>query len=288
MKKRIDWLTALLLIIGLGLMTVSAGMWYHLVSSQVETNSRLNEAIDNSEKKAGSWPTAKQQDELDRARAYNSALDVKHSDMRNDDFNVAKDSEYTSLLDIDGNGLMASVYIPSISTRVPVYHGTADDTLINGAGHMRGTDLPTAEKGTLSVIAGHSGSVQGMYFTRVPSLKIGDLFYVNILGKDFAYKITALPEIDPTDTDALRNLYSQDKTQVVLLTCVPIGINTKRLLVIGELDTQAPPVTAAPKDKIWPWGVIIASLIALLIITLILAIRHFIRRKRTSQITDIQ
>lgn len=288
MKKRIDWLTAVLLILGIGLIAVSGGMWYHLVSSQIETNNRLNEAIDNSEKQSGAWPTVKQKDELDKARAYNKQLDVKHSDMRNDDFNVAKDKEYTSLLNTDGNGLLASVYIPSISTRVPVYHGTADDTLMNGAGHMRGSDLPTADKGSLSVIAGHSGSVQGMYFTRVPSMKVGDLFYVNILGKDFAYKVTSMPEIDPSDVDAIRNLYDPDKTQVVLLTCVPIGINTKRLLVVGELDEHAPAAADAPKDKVWPWGVTIAGIIVLLILALILIIRHLIARKNQKNHIDIK
>lgn len=281
MKKKIDWMTAGLLIIGLAMMAVSAGMWYHLVSSQVQTNIELNEVVRNSEAKAGAWPTEKQKTELDRAREYNAQLDLRYSDMKNDYASIARDKRYESMLDTDGQGVMASVYIPSISTRVPVYHGTSDDTLMNGSAHMRGTDLPTGEKGTLSVIAGHSGAVQGMYFTRVPSLHIGDYFYVTVLGKEFAYKVTALPEVDPENVEAIRNLYDPSKTQVVLLTCVPIGINTRRLLVVGELDDHAPQSADAPKDTLWPQGVAIASGGAMTLLIAALAARHAIRRRKT-------
>lgn len=278
-RKKLDWFTIALLVVGILMVVCSVGMWIHLVSSQVATNNELNAIVKASDAKAGSWPSAKQESVLDAAYEYNKKLDVRASDFDNSRAAINADTDYLNTLDT-GNGVMASVYIPSISTRVPVYHGTDDETLLNGAGHMRGTDLPTGEKGTVSVIAGHSGAVEGMFFTRVPSLKTGDLFYVTVLGKELPYRITDLITVNPDDTDAIRKLYESDKAKVVLLTCTPISVNTHRLLVVGEPAPDSPKSADAPGDVIWPRGVILAALGVVVFIVLIVIIRVFWRKRK--------
>ena len=49
---------------------------------------------------------------------------------------------YDTLLNPAGDGVMATIVIPSIGLDLPIYHGTEDDTLARGIGHLYGTSLP--------------------------------------------------------------------------------------------------------------------------------------------------
>lgn len=59
------------------------------------------------------------------------------------DSKASKDAEYQSLLDT-GNGVMGAVEIPKIDVDLPIYHGTGEDQLAMGVGHLYGTSLPVA------------------------------------------------------------------------------------------------------------------------------------------------
>ena len=97
----------------------------------------------------------------------------------------------TSLLDA-GQGVMA----PSafLNRRQPaIYHGTSEDALAVGAGHLYGTSLPVGGKSTHSVITGHRGLPNSLLFTRLDEMKKGDAFYIEVMGKKLATRSTALP-----------------------------------------------------------------------------------------------
>lgn len=68
-------------------------------------------------------------------------------------------------------------------------------------------------------------------FTMLPSLKKGDLIYINYDGVDYTYKVEEMFEVLPTDIQVL----DQDTTDsfVTLVTCVPPGDprDPKRLIV---------------------------------------------------------
>ena len=59
------------------------------------------------------------------------------------DFGFKDDKEYQNLLDF-GDGIMASVEIPSIGVDLPVRHGADSYALDNGLGHLHGTSLPVS------------------------------------------------------------------------------------------------------------------------------------------------
>lgn len=100
-----------------------------------------------------------------KARAYNRKL-TDHAQVIGErleddgtidgDFGFKSDKEYQNLLDF-GDGIMASVEIPSIGVDLPVRHGADSYALDNGLGHLHGTSLPVGGKNTHSVITGHTG-----------------------------------------------------------------------------------------------------------------------------------
>lgn len=266
-SKKFDWVTFLLVLAGIALVVFSLGRVGFLVVSQYEQEQANRAAIERTAKNVAAWPSADQKQALEEAEAYNKTIDPATHDLNID--HEGKDVNYFNVLDL-GDSVMGSVSIPSISADVPIRHGSSDDVLSAGAGHLWGTDLPLGEDGDFSAISGHSGSVHGLFFTRVPELKKGDFFYVTVLGKETGYKIDKIESVDPEDTDALRKLYKPgEKARVTLVTCVPVGINTSRLLVSGVATGDVPPSSEAPGDPVWPWDVSLAiggvALLALLI-----------------------
>ena len=155
----------------------------------------------------------------------------------------AKDKEYQSLLD-SGDGVMGAIRIPKISVNLPVYHGTSELTLASGAGHLYGSSLPVGGKSTHSVITGHRGLVEAAMFTRLDEMRVGDYFYLDVMGRTLGYKVDRITEINPDDTSKLKIVPGEDR--VTLMTCTPYGVNTHRLLVSalrsaipGEIPAEA-------------------------------------------------
>ena len=77
---------------------------------------------------------------------------------------------------------MGTIKVPKQSINLPIYHGTSEEALASGAGHLYGTSLPVGGKSTHSVITGHRGLVEAMMFTRLDEVKKGDFFYSH--GRD--------------------------------------------------------------------------------------------------------
>lgn len=140
--------------------------------------------------------------------------------------------QYNSLLNLDGNGMMAEISIPSIRITLPVYHGTDDTTLQNGAGHCEWSDLPTGELNTHTVFTAHSGLSTARMFTDLPSMKIGDTFSITVLNQEMTYTIISVLETDPDDL----SWYTRHpgSSLCTLITCVPFGINNRRLCVTAK------------------------------------------------------
>lgn len=147
------------------------------------------------------------------------------------DFGFKDDKEYQGLLDF-GDGIMASVEIPSIGVDLPVRHGADSYALDNGLGHLHGTSLPVGGTSTHSVITGHTGVADKALFTRLTELRKGDVFYVKVAAQTLAYKVTRIRKVDPDDLRDVRIQPGRDL--VTLVTCTPIFLNTYRLLVTGE------------------------------------------------------
>lgn len=149
--------------------------------------------------------------------------------------------EYMSLLNLSGNGMMGYIVIPEIHQRLVIYHGTGDEVLQKGCGHIAGTSLPVGGKSTHSVLAAHRGLPSAKLFTDIDRLKEGDEFYVFVLNRTLAYKVDQIKTVKPDNLDDLQIVKGKD--YVTLFTCTPYAVNTHRLLVRGHR------VPYVPKDN---------------------------------------
>ena len=159
-----------------------------------------------------------------------------------------QDEEYQSLLDA-GGGVMGAIRIPEISVDLPIYHVTSESALASGAGHLYGSSLPVGGESTHSVITGHRGMVEAMMFTRLDEMKVGDYFYIDVMGETLGYRVDRIEVIEPDDTSRLKIVEGEDR--VTLMTCTPYGVNTHRLLVSGvraAIPGDIPPIEEVPHD----------------------------------------
>lgn len=68
-------------------------------------------------------------------------------------------------------------------------------------------------------------------FTKLESVKEGDIFLIHVLNETLAYKVDQIKVVEPSETDDLKIVPGYD--YATLVTCTPYGINSHRLLVRG-------------------------------------------------------
>lgn len=138
---------------------------------------------------------------------------------------------YDEQLTFDGGGIMSWIEIPKAGIKMIIYHGTDDEVLAIGAGHLQGTSLPIGGPSTHAVITAHSGMKTMKAFDNLRKLEEGDIFYITTLGRKLKYVVEQVETILPYETDSLEIVKGEDR--VTLVTCTPYGINDHRLLVHG-------------------------------------------------------
>lgn len=112
--------------------------------------------------------------------------------------------------------------------------------LTQGLAHLSGSALP-GERGNV-FISGHSAlpivfngeKNYGAIFANLHELKKGDQIKVKVLGSQFTYQVLGIRLVDPHDLSVILPPDS-DGRYISLMTCVPPGLNTKRLVVLGKL-----------------------------------------------------
>ena len=246
--------TSIMAVTGMGLLA------YPTAASWVSQYNQSKVTADYSAQVDEARPDAKTQ--IAQAHAYNDALSAGAVLEANNHVPTGAGSSsdnslsYASILKANDEGLMARLKIPSISLDLPVYHGTADDTLLKGLGHLEGTSLPVGGEGTRSVITGHRGLAEATMFTNLDKVKTGDSLIVEVFGEVLTYRVTSTKVVEPEETEALRTEAGKDL--LTLVTCTPLGINTHRILLTGEriYPTPAKDVAAAgkrPEVPAFPW-----------------------------------
>ena len=138
---------------------------------------------------------------------------------------------YYEALKIEGTNIIGYVKIDKIGVELPVYHGTSDQVLNKGVGHLEGTSLPVGGESTHSVMSAHRGLPSAKLFTDLDRLDQGDTFQIIILDQVLTYMVDQVKVITPKEIGDLQIVEGQD--YCTLLTCTPYGINTHRLLVRG-------------------------------------------------------
>ncbi|SHH52602.1 sortase A [Virgibacillus chiguensis] len=143
---------------------------------------------------------------------------------------AAGNKSYYDALNIDP--AIGSIEIPKIGSNLPIYHGTGEDVLSRGVGHMENSSLPTGEKGTHSVLTAHRGLPSAKLFRNLDELGKGDQFYVNVLNEKYAYEVYDVEIVLPHETQWLQT--EDNEEYMTLLTCEPYMLNTHRMLVKGK------------------------------------------------------
>lgn len=234
MKRKIStFLFGLLFLAGFGILA------YPTISNQWNTY-RQSKLISNYDTKVSEMTEEDFTREWDLAGAYNRTFD-KNS-IRTDIFGLEESeditrTEYWKVLNVAGDGIMGYITIPKINVKLSIYHGTAEDVLQTGVGHLNGTKLPVGGEGNHSVLSAHRGLPSAKLFTDIDQLKKKDRFYVHVLNEDLAYEVDQiLPMVDKDDYDALEEALKIEAGQdyVTLFTCTPYGVNSHRLLVRGH------------------------------------------------------
>ena len=198
--------------------------------------------------------------DLARARAdavaYNSEL-AGRGDSR---FSMGDEerARYESLMRVGVTDEIAFVTCEKIGvSALPVYHGTASEVLQVGIGHYEGSSLPVGGESTHCVLSGHSGMAGLKMFSELSRLENGDVFEVEALGESLYYQVDEISQVKPSDLTHLG--IEQGKDYCTLVTCIPIGLNSDRLLVRGH-RVDAPEAAWAAEEggtnplvDAWAW-----------------------------------
>lgn len=252
--------------------------------SQLVNRRNESQAVESYEKQTDILEDEKKRIIKQEAEAYNKELLEKQTGVSDGFFMQNKrDDIYEEILNPSGDGIMGVLRIPKIQVHLPVYHGTSAKVLEEGVGHLYGSSFPTGGEGTHSVLSSHRGLPSKTLFTDLDQIKEGDLFFLDILGEEMAYRVEAILTVEPEETDALEIIPGKD--YVTLVTCTPYGINSHRLLVRGER------ISWEEKDKepeeneaygIWRWMKIlfIVSAVVILAVGILLIVIPFMKKRR--------
>lgn len=162
-------------------------------------------------------------------------------------------AEYMAALNPQGDtiAMMGHVEIPKLGVDLPIYHGTSDDVLTAGVGHVEGSSLPGGGPSTHTVLSGHRGLPTSELFTNLDQLQVGDVFFIHVLDRDLAYEVDQIRIVLPDQLDDLQ--IQQGEDLCTLVTCTPYAVNTHRLLVRGHrIDYPDQGYVAADATRVDP------------------------------------
>ena len=232
--------------------------------------------------------------EKEEAVTYNRALQGGMGNAFSREALAEAEGNYERLLNVRGDGIMGYIQIPKIGVELPIYHGTTEETLDKGVGHLLGTSLPVGGIGTHCVLTGHSGLAGTRMFSDLDQLNNGDVFYVRVLDETHAYMIMDINTVLPEDTSKLE--IDPQRESVTLVTCTPFGINTHRLLVRGERIevgmaermVENAGVLEEPAKSTWTQeylkGVGLGCLGIILVTAIVLTLRFVLSRNHAAEI----
>lgn len=192
-----------------------------------------------------------------------------------------KKKQYYELLNTDGSGIMGYLKIPCILVDLPIYHGTSDEILEQGVGHLLESSLPVGGKNTHSILTGHTGQSRAKLFTDLIEMRKGDLFFVHVLDHVLAYRVDKIVVVKPEDTKNLQLIKGKD--YVTLITCTPYGVNDHRLLVRGVRTKYVPKeekIKVRKKNSKWVSVYKTAIIIGSILVIVLLCLTKVIEKMR--------
>lgn len=279
-KKKLN---LLLLLAPVLLFAAGAGIFLYPAISNYLAERQQTEVIHTYQAKVDEMEQAKLDEAWQEAVEYNENLagDPVHDPFVMGSGYVLPDN-YEDVLNINGDGVMGYVEIPKIDVYLPIYHGTSEEVLEEGAGHLEMTALPIGGENRHPVISAHRGLPSAELFTRLDEMETGDEFYIHVLDETLAYEVDQIEVILPEELSAIQP--EEDKDLVTLLTCTPYAVNTHRLLVRGTRVPYVEPeedaaAQAAGQKSGWMDEYLLAVLVGILILLLV-ALGVLLAKKR--------
>ncbi|WP_225732872.1 class C sortase [Pseudoclavibacter sp. CFCC 11306] len=229
-KRRLAWNIVLqtLAMLGIGLLVYpQAATWF----ARIAQNNQISGYVERVQQ----TPSAERQRILDAAYAYNNELkpgpltDPYITENPDEALRTEVYQAYENMLRVSDTDVIGTLSYPKLDIGLPIYHGTADETISKGVGHMYGTSLPVGGPSTHSVLTAHAGLPQSKLLTDLSKAEVGDTFWISVLGEDHHYRVESTETVLPSETESLKITPGED--WVTLFTCTPIGINSHRFMV---------------------------------------------------------
>ena len=150
---------------------------------------------------------------FDAANAYNRELAQLSSPF----INHSQVPGYWDALGISESGMMGYLKIDRIGVELPIYHGTSDEVLNKGVGHLEGSSLPVGGENTHCVMSAHRGLPSAKLFTDLDRLEKGDTFQIIVLDQVLTYQVDQIKVVRPEEINDVQIVAGEDLC--TLLTC---------------------------------------------------------------------
>ncbi|MEO1771102.1 MULTISPECIES: class A sortase [Enterococcus] len=130
--------------------------------------------------------------------------------------------------------VIASIAIPSVKIRLPIFKGLSNEALLYGAGTLS----PDQEMGAGNyALASHRSDQPDLLFTPLENIMLGDLIYLTDLSHVYTYEVIEKEKVVPTKAEVLDVV--PEKKLLTLITCGDLYA-TNRLVVQAELIEVTP------------------------------------------------
>lgn len=268
------WLLIIIFVVGLGIFSypivsnlLSTKVHQSVVEEYTETVEKMDkEDIEKERKKADKHNEKLEDAQLDFVDPFSEATTEERK---------AGNKSYYDALNI--GPAIGTLEIPKINTNLPIYHGSSEDVLSQGVGHLENSSLPTGKPGTHSVLTAHRGLPSSKLFRHLDEMEVGDEFYIQVLDETYAYQVFDVEIVLPHQTEWLQ--MTDDEEIVTLLTCEPYMINTHRMLVKGKRVPYNPAKKEASEASELPWLYIVIAIVVLLVLLIL-----YRKRKKKARI----
>jgi sortase A len=136
---------------------------------------------------------------------------------------------FTNEVKVEVGEEIGSLHIPKLKMSIPIFHGTNEDELIKGVGHVTGTAFPGENNNT--VLSGHRDTV----FRKLGEVTIGDILKVENDSEVFTYKVR---KVRIVEADDLTVIVPKPKATLTVSTCYPftfVGPAKQRYVLVADL-----------------------------------------------------
>lgn len=142
------------------------------------------------------------------------------------------------------------LYIPDINLNIAIYKGTSEEEIRNGVGILENTGALNPTNNQNVVLTSHNGDSKRDLFINLEQLSTNQYFYTKDKNNTIIkYKIVEKQVVEPKDLLKTLEERKNEKAQMTLVTCTPLGINSHRLFIRGEQVEYNPTLQPIPKGK---------------------------------------